>query len=224
MRPSVRALENAILALSGAPLAAVPGATQRRGDDLYESYAACVAAEAAMLGGGAVAIHEPDCRPARALLFRRGPGVLRTSTQSFTHFCVTVGGWKCLEIHQGVKIRGRSGVEHEADVSLIHHAAADKSRITCESPHWRHVPLAIEAKFYSAPISLPVVRGAMGLASEFSYKRVALVAAEGATQAAVDMAAARPFAAVLPRFSVGTEGGLVSAVQAAIADHLAGNR
>jgi hypothetical protein len=89
------------------------------------------------------------------------PGAPALSPSRYTYGEAATG----LEIHAGLRVRGRSGVAHELDVSVL------------DPPGHRQVPppgyvpgsrvrLGIEAKFYSGALGLDIGRAALGLNSD----------------------------------------------------------
>jgi len=79
-------------------------------------------------------------------------------------------GRPALEAHTGIKIAGKSGVLHEADVAVLEAAEAENCRLNSVSPRSSKVLIAVECKFYSSGLQLHLARGFVGLVSDLSAK------------------------------------------------------
>src|SRR5262245_50127549 len=89
-------------------------------DDLYEAYVMTAVIQAGLAEGWAVQLQDIDETPVTTALFRRSPGNIYFSTggHKFTHFLLTRTSVPALEAHIGIKVTGKSDVEHECDVAL----------------------------------------------------------------------------------------------------------
>ncbi len=70
-----------------------------------------------------------------------------------------------LEVHANVRVRGRSGVRHELDVSVLRSGPCDKARegsALCS----HHAALGVEVKCYDKPLDLDLGRSMLGLNSD----------------------------------------------------------
>lgn len=102
--------------------------------------------------------------------FRTGPGWIYSSTP-FTFAELIHPHWPTLEIHLGIRIEGRSGVEHEFDVVAITKAGADLARSTHGNPLWSDVAAHAECKLYAGKIGLGLARGLWGLSADCRLRR-----------------------------------------------------
>lgn len=147
------------------------------GSDLYEAYLFTLILTAARSEGAAITfetIH--GTRPIDTFYFRTSPGHIYSTAWPYTHAIVELPGKNPLEVHVGVRVVGKSQVLHECDVALIDRQEAANCRATSREPSSSKVILAVEAKFYSASLSLGLGRGFIGLASDLSAKYSCFVA------------------------------------------------
>ncbi|MBT0768739.1 hypothetical protein KIH74_07365 [Kineosporia sp. J2-2] len=165
--------------LPRAPAGSTAGVTKN--DDLYEAYLWCLVLQAARRRGYTdIEILDRHGATPKDVRLRRGPGRLSVvhqythavlklpPRQSETGLCL---GADELEVHVGVRVRGRSGVLHEADVLVLPARIARQRRTDREDPHWCDPYVVIEAKYYSDKISLSLGRGFSGLMSELLRAR-----------------------------------------------------
>ena len=151
-----------------------PGGTlqieQSELNDLFEAYVLSGLIRAAQEEGWTVSLHDMDEMPANSALFRRAPGnIYATSgSQNFTHFVLARTSVPPLEAHIGIKLTGKSGVEHECDVALLPQEAAQFCRQHHVHPRSRRLILSVECKFLAGNVPLYFGRGFIGLATELS--------------------------------------------------------
>lgn len=79
------------------------------------------------------------------------------------------------EIHLGVKIKGFSGVSHEADISVIDQAECNSARKDGREVDRAGCCLAIECKFYSSNLNLHIGRSLIGYGIEIDGPNLMLV-------------------------------------------------
>ena len=141
---------------------------QSKLNDLFEAYVLSGLVRAAQVEGWAVSLRDMKEQPANGALFRRSPGnIYATSrSQNFTHFMLERTGVPPLEAHIGIKLTGKSGVEHECDVALLPQGAAQFCRRHQVHPKSRRLILSVECKFLAGNVPLYLGRGFVGLATE----------------------------------------------------------
>lgn len=165
--------------LPKAPADTTAGVTKN--DDLYEAYLWCLTLQAARRRGYTdIKILDGQGKSPSDVRLRGGPGRL-SAAGSYTHALLETpprsgeiglcADAEDLEVHVGIRVRGRSGVLHEADVLVLPAALARQRRQDKEDPHWRDSYAVIEAKYYRDRISLGLGRGFSGLMSEFFRAR-----------------------------------------------------
>jgi hypothetical protein len=96
--------------------------------------------------------------------FRTGPHQIYDPAYIYTE--LTFGKRKVLEVHTGVKVIGKSSVEHECDICVIRKTTADRCRKTKTAPSYKNLVLSVECKFYTSSIDLGMSREFVGLTSD----------------------------------------------------------
>ena len=146
------------------------------GSDLFEAYIWALLIRAARLEGATVTYETVYNEQPVEFFFRTSPGHIYSTANPYTHAVLTFDGSPPLEAHVGIRVRGKSGVLHECDVAVLYEAEAQHCRISEADPRSSKVLLAIEAKFYSANLSLGLARAYLGLTSDLSVKEPCFVA------------------------------------------------
>ena len=141
-------------------------------NDLFEAYVLSGLVRAAQAEGWAMSLRDMEEIPANVALFRRSPGNIYASpgSQNFTHFVLAKTGVPPLEAHIGIKLTGKSGVEHECDVALLPQDVAQFCRRHNVHPRSRRLILSVECKFLAGNVPLYLGRGFVGLATELSSR------------------------------------------------------
>lgn len=139
-------------------------------DDLYEAYVMTAVIQAALAEQWTVQLEDIDESPVTTALFRRSPGNIYFSAggQKFTHFVLTKAAVPALEGHIGIKVTGKSDVEHECDVALLPQDMAMFCRANRVHPRSSRLLFAAECKYYIGNITLGLGRAFVGLATEMS--------------------------------------------------------
>jgi hypothetical protein len=135
--------------------------------DLYEAALLTISIEAAVAAGGTFLITNNGQSPSTQLTFRRSPGNLWLGdfTYIVVHFPDTR---RCLEIHLGIRVVGRSKVAHECDVAILDQVEAERSRQGLVHPRRSGLVASIEAKNYAASPGIGIGRAFIGLSSELT--------------------------------------------------------
>ena len=139
-------------------------------DDLFEAYVLVGLVRAARDEGWGVSLMDMEDQPATEALFRRSPGNIYESpgSQNFTHFVLERPEVPTLEAHIGIKITGKSDVEHECDVALLPQDTARSCRRHRVHPRSAKLLFAAECKFLTSRVPLKYGRGFVGLSTELS--------------------------------------------------------
>lgn len=137
-------------------------------DDLFEAYVLVGLVRAARDEGWRVSLLDMREEPARQALFRRSPGNIYQSpgSRNFTHFVFERYGVPTLEAHIGIKVTGKSDVEHECDVALLPQETARSCRMHRVHPRSTRLLFSAECKFLTSRVPLHLGRGFVGLATE----------------------------------------------------------
>lgn len=138
--------------------------------DLFETYVLTGLIQAAEADGWTVSLHGLNEAPTQRALFRRSPGNIYAgpSSQNFTHFVLTKASVPALEAHIGIKVTGKSGVEHECDVALLPQDTVRFCRRHHVHPRSRRLILSAECKFLAGNVPLYLARGFVGLDTELN--------------------------------------------------------
>ena len=141
-------------------------------DDLFEAYVLTGLLLAARAEQWTVSLHDIFGAPADSALFRRSPGNIYSSSgsQNFTHFVLARAGVMPLEAHIGIKLTGKSDVEHECDVAVLPQYDADLCRRNRVHPRSTRLVFSAECKFLAGAIPLHMGRGFIGLATELTSR------------------------------------------------------
>jgi hypothetical protein len=134
-------------------------------NDLYEAYLFSTVIDAGRRENAVIEYYDGAGNVASQLLFRRSPGVLHGNT-AFTHGVLRFPNREPLEVHVGVRVSGVSHIAHECDIAVLRQAECDRSRHNRLLPRPRGIVLALEAKYYSVPLSLGLGRALLGLDKE----------------------------------------------------------
>jgi hypothetical protein len=139
-------------------------------DDLYEAYVVTALVQAALAEQWAVQLQDINETANATALFRRSPGNIYATPggQAFTHFSLSKPGVPDLEAHIGIKVTGKSDVEHECDVAVLPKDAARFCRTNRVHPRSTRLLFAAECKYYLGNITLGLGRAFIGLATEMS--------------------------------------------------------
>jgi hypothetical protein len=139
-------------------------------NDLYESYVLTSLVQAALAEHWTVQLETVREAAATMAIFRRSPGniYLTPGGQDFTHFVLSRSDAPALEAHIGIKVTGKSDVQHECDVALLPRDIAQLCRRNRVHPRSARLLFAAECKYYASDISLGVGRSFVGLATELS--------------------------------------------------------
>ncbi len=147
-------------------------------EKVYEIFVlTCLTRALANLGAQLTA-KDKDDQPTSRLVLRLGPGYLASpnSAPGFIH--VTYQG-KQYEIHNSLRVKGRSQVLHELDVSLIDRTMAQDCRRDGKHPYNKRgssIKFLAECKFYGDDLPLNLGREYLGLCNEFSLRAKTMVA------------------------------------------------
>jgi hypothetical protein len=135
-------------------------------NDRYEAFVWLLAIRAAREEGATVFLQTAGGQVANAPVLRASPGVISSSNLSFTHAVISFPGRPLLEAHLGIKLDGKSGVAHEADVAVLEQTEADFCRTTKVNPRYSSALIVVECKYYSTPLPLGLSRSFLGLCRE----------------------------------------------------------
>lgn len=179
----VAAVEESI----GAVSAAYEGSATE--SDLYEASLLAVAAQACDAAGGTNSLDGGATSPGR-LVFRKSPGDIWVD--SYTRVTSRFSDNRAVEVHLGVRVRGRSGVQHEADVLVLDEAEAIRCRAGGLPPRHQKTVAIIEAKYFANSPGLGVGRAFLGLGVELTHKRAHLAFPEPGTAEVRRLIAGQP--------------------------------
>ena len=178
LRPSLLAEITAALGSSLTPSLNSSSA----GSDLFQAYIFCLVVDAACIEGARISFVSRTSNNPKQFVFRTSPGYLTSDKQDYGYAVIEFDGCPSLEAHVSVRVAGHSEVLHECDVSVLRADEANLCRqsLVRISPRSAKVVLAIEAKFYTVPLSLHLGRGFLGLVRDLSSDSVFFVMNRGA--------------------------------------------
>lgn len=102
------------------------------------------------------------------VIFRGSPGNIWSTSQDFCYLDCTLND-KSFEVHVDVTYEGRSGANHELDVSIYSKAQADTARSHRVFPKMQKSLIgAIECKFYTSTPGVSLARTFVGLLTDCS--------------------------------------------------------
>ncbi|TKI71904.1 hypothetical protein FC756_03670 [Lysinibacillus mangiferihumi] len=105
------------------------------------------------------------------VIFRGSPGNMWSVSQDFCYLDCTLND-KSFEVHVDVTYEGRSGANHELDVSIYSKAQANIARSNRVFPKMqKHLIGAIECKFYTSAPGVSLARTFVGLLTDCSGKK-----------------------------------------------------
>lgn len=139
--------------------------------DLYEASLLTVAASACASAGGNNTLDGAGTT-AGQLRFRKSPGQIWVD--DYTRVTSTFHDGRALEIHLGVRLTGKSGVLHEADVVVLDSMEALRCRAAAVPPRHSKAIAIIEAKHYEASPGLGIGRSFLGLGLELEHAKTHL--------------------------------------------------
>ena len=149
-------------------------------NDRYEAFVWLLAIRAAREEGATVILRNAAGQIATAPILRASPGVISSPNQSFTHAVIAFPGRPVLEAHLGIKLDGKSGVAHEADVAVLEQSEANLCRANNVNPRYSSALIVAECKYYSTPLPLGLSRSFLGLCREMRAADCFFVANRGA--------------------------------------------
>lgn len=105
-------------------------------------------------------------------IFRGAPGNIWSDSQDFCYLDCTIND-KRFEVHVDVTYEGKSGANHELDVSIYSKAQADAARTKRVFPKMNK-PLigAMECKFYTSTPGVALARTFVGLLTDSSSNKI----------------------------------------------------
>lgn len=145
-------------------------------NDIYEAYIFFLVIEAARRENAEIGYVNFNGEASTELIFRTSPGVIYSRINNYTHAVLNFGSnIPILEVHIGIKLVGKSKVEHEADVVVLYSEAAHKCRRSHYSPISSKAILSVECKYYSTKLKLDLARSFIGLVQDLSVKEAFFV-------------------------------------------------
>jgi hypothetical protein len=135
-------------------------------NDRYEAFVWLLAIRAAREEGATVSLQTAGGQPVNAPVLRSSPGVISSPNLDFTHAVISFPGRPVLEAHLGIKLDGKSGVAHEADVAVLEQSEANLCRDNGVNPRYSSALIVVECKYYSTPLPLGLSRSFLGLCRE----------------------------------------------------------
>ena len=142
--------------------------------DLYEAYIFTLVLTAARREGFAIRYASITTPPPLTFTFRTSPGHIYTSTRPYSYAILTATNGLELEAHVGVRVLGKSRVAHECDVLVLQRDEAVSCRANRVDPLHTRAELVVECKFYSASLSLGLLRGFIGLTADLGGPTISL--------------------------------------------------
>lgn len=148
--------------------------SEKRVSALYELYIFKLVIEAARKSGEfrdiQYRIPEQDLPIVKSsVLFQTGPHQIYDAGYCYAE--LSLRQRRYWEVHVGTKFRGKSGVEHEADIAILSRRSAQRFRNDNIAPDYSKLIFAAECKFYSSNIRLDLSREFLGLTSDITAPR-----------------------------------------------------
>lgn len=143
--------------------------------DLYEAYIFSLILRAARAEDATIYFEDNAGTRTTELLFRTSPGTIYSDAQNYTHAVLEFSNGKVVEVHIGIKISGKSGISHEADVAVVDRAECETCRRGNVNPRNTKVIFAVECKYYFTNLGINLARSFLGLDSEFAANKVYFV-------------------------------------------------
>lgn len=139
-------------------------------DNLYEAYIYVLVAKAFLNDGWDLTHFNINqvTSPAE-FVFRTSPGKIWSKHRAYSYLVASKDN-RSYEVHMGVEIEGKSGIESEIDISVILHQAAEEARNKPREKQVKsiHVPIVIECKCYTSYLNKSLGREFLGLVKDFS--------------------------------------------------------
>ncbi len=136
---------------------------------LYEIFVVSCLMRALKNMGAQLEARDKNDKATRDLQFRLGPGDIYSPSSTPGFIYVAYKGRE-YEIQNGIRVCGRSSVQHELDVSLIDRVTAMRCRQKREDPRATDILFVAECKFYGSTLDLALGREYLGLSNEFSLR------------------------------------------------------
>jgi len=152
------------------PLVNISTVSSSAANDVFEAYVLSLIVRAACEEGAIVSYVDRDGIAATSLTFRTSPGQIYSTAKNYSHVMIEFPNLPVLEAHIGIKIAGKSGVLHEADIAVLDRAEAENCRRNSVSPRSSKVIVAVECKYYTSALQLHLARSFIGLISDLSSK------------------------------------------------------
>lgn len=157
----------------------------RRVDKIYEVFVYCLVIETLRNMNATLEIRDANDKPTADLNFRLSPGYLWTPRAQAGFIYFTYNNHE-YELHNGVRIQGRSHVLHEADICILDRSEAENCRYNSIHPKQTKTKMLIECKFYGRGLPLNLGREFLGLKAEFSL-RVTTLASNSSSSGVFDL-------------------------------------
>ena len=134
------------------------------GNDLYEAYVWTLVLAAARREGATIRLMTRSGRLASSFYFRTSPSSIFSPLHDYCHAELRFPRAPVLEAHVGIYVSGKSKVNHECDVAVLHQDEANTCRNENVHPRSSKVLLAIECKYYlSSSLGVDLGRSFLGL-------------------------------------------------------------
>jgi hypothetical protein len=159
--------------------------------DLFEVYIFSIIVKCAVLEGARVYYEDFTGSYIQSeLIFRTSPGHIYSLKKAYTHAVIEFPDAPSLEVHVGIKAKGKSDVSHECDVAVLERTEAIKCRREEVDPRSSKLLIAVECKFYARNIPLGQARGFLGLVNDLSAQNCFFVV-NSSSQSSEKMLAAK---------------------------------
>jgi len=135
--------------------------------DIFEAYVFALVLEAAKREQAGILYETVDGPFQGVATFRTSPGHIWSDARSYTHAVLQFSGKALLEAHIGIYMEGRSGVIHEADISVIPRVERLRCRQGKLFPKASRAVMTVECKFYDTPLGINLGRNFIGLQTDF---------------------------------------------------------
>jgi hypothetical protein len=148
--------------------------THARTEKIYEIYILTLILRALNSIGAMCDARDSHDNQTNRLILRGAPGLIYSPTTNASFIDITYNNER-YELHNGIRVMGKSDILHELDICILTKREAERCRFHSVNPSHTKIRLLIECKYYGVDLPLRIGREYLGLSSEFQVRVKTLV-------------------------------------------------
>jgi hypothetical protein len=143
-------------------------------DKVYEIFIFTLILESLENIDARFSVYDYQGNPSNVFIFRGAPGLIYTPTTKAGFVSIEYNGNR-YELHNGLRVIGKSNVLHELDICILDKKEADRCRLNRINPRYSKIRMLIECKYYGSYMPIALGREFIGLSSEIAIRIKAFI-------------------------------------------------